>query len=191
MNELPDGFAVRFADHVRVRDDGRTLIGGAPLRVSRLSKTASDLFSGETLRVGSPASRLLAESLLNSGIAEPVVDVLDDIDIDEVTCVIPVRDRATSLDRLLSSIDGLPHVVVVDDCSDVPELIAEVCRRHDAQLIALHRNLGPAGARNAGLGEVTTPYVLFVDSDVVITIRAVATLLKHFHDPKVGAVTSD
>lgn len=188
MNELPDGFVIRLAEHVRVRDGGRTLIGGAPLRVSHLSQAAPKLFLGETLTVESSVSRLLAESLLDSGIAEPVVGLLDNIDLDEVTCVIPVRDRATSLDRLLSSIDGLPHVVVVDDCSAAPELIAEVCRRHDAQLIALHRNLGPAGARNAGLREVTTPYVLFVDSDVVITIRAITTLLKHFHDPNVGAV---
>ena len=188
MNELPDGFVIRLADHVRVRDGGRTLIGGAPLRVSHLSKAAPTLFAGETLTVESPVSRLFAESLLGSGMAEPVVGLLGKIELDQVTCVIPVRDRSKSLDRLLRSIAGLPHLVVVDDCSDEPELIAEVCRRHDAQLISLGRNLGPAGARNAGLRTVTTPYVMFVDSDVVITIRAVATLLKHFHDPKVGAV---
>lgn len=187
MNELPDGFVIRLARNVRIRDNGHTLIGGAPLRVSHLSTTASDLLSGETLTVASPVSQRLAQRLLDSGIAEPVLEKLADVGLAEVTCVVPVRDRATSLDRLLTSIEGLPHVIVVDDCSAEPELIAEVCRQHGAELISLDRNLGPAGARNAGLAAVKTPYVVFVDSDIVITVEAISKLLKHFHDPKVGA----
>jgi mycofactocin system glycosyltransferase len=38
------------------------------------------------------------------------------------------------------------------------------------------------------LREVITPYVVFVDSDVVIEPEAVARLLRHMHDPKVALV---
>ena len=188
MKGLPDGFVIRLARNVRVRDRGRTLIGGAPLRVSHLSEVARNLFPGKSLTVDSPASRLLAENLLASGIAEPVTASLDDIELNDVTCVIPVRDRAGSLDRLLTSLVGLPHLIVVDDCSRDPTPVADVAHRYGAELISLERNLGPAGARNAGLAAVITPYVLFVDSDIVLTVEAVGQLLKHFHDPQVAAV---
>ena len=62
-------------------------------------------------------------------------------------------------------------VVVVDDASRDPDVVAAVARRHGARLIRLAENLGPAGARNAGLAEVTTPYVAFVDSDVEVDGR--------------------
>ena len=186
MNELPDGFVIRLAEHVRVRDSGRTIIGGAPPRVSHLSEAARRIFPGDTLTVDGPASRLLAENLLASGIAAPVTETLDDIDLDDVTCVVPVRDRAKSLDRLLTSLAGLPHLVVVDDCSREPDSVAKTAAHHGAILISLEHNLGPAGARNAGLGVVTTPYVLFADADVVLTTNAVSRLLKHFHDSRVA-----
>jgi mycofactocin system glycosyltransferase len=38
------------------------------------------------------------------------------------------------------------------------------------------------------LREVRTPYVVFVDSDVVIAPETVARLLRHLHDPKVALV---
>src|SRR3546814_1587893 len=49
-------------------------------------------------------------------------------------------------------------------------------------------NLGPAGARNAGLAKVSTPLVAFVDSDVTVTPDALLSLAKHFTDPKVALV---
>lgn len=188
MNGPPDGFVVRLGSHVRVRDGGRTLIGGSPLRVSHLHASALELFVGDTITVESARSRMLADALLASGMAEPILDTLDDVELGEVTCIIPVRDRPQSLDRLLSSLDGLAHVLVVDDCSFEPQAVADVAAKHGADLIALDHNRGPAGARNAGLRAVTTPYVLFVDSDVVLHADAVRRLVKHFVDPKVGAV---
>jgi mycofactocin system glycosyltransferase len=57
-----------------------------------------------------------------------------------------------------------------------------------ARLVALPANLGPAGARNAGLAEVTTPFVAFIDSDMVIDAETLRQLLRHFADPRVGLV---
>ncbi|KAA1397605.1 mycofactocin biosynthesis glycosyltransferase MftF [Aeromicrobium ginsengisoli] len=185
---LPEGFAVRLAPRVRVRDGGRTLIGGAPIRVNHLSARARDLLRDGSLVVSDATSGRLAEQLIGSGMTEPVTALLDPIDLDKVTCVIPVRDRPAELDRLLVGLDKAMRVVVVDDASIDPERMAKVAGRHGADFLPLHRNVGPAGARNAGLREVRTPYVAFVDSDVVIEPAAVARLLKHLHDPQVALV---
>jgi len=52
----------------------------------------------------------------------------------------------------------------------------------------LARNVGPAGARNAGLALVTTPLVAFVDSDVVVEGTALLDLARHCADPRVALV---
>jgi mycofactocin system glycosyltransferase len=77
---------------------------------------------------------------------------------------------------------------VVDDASRDPRAVAQVAARRGARLIALTTNVGPAGARNAGIAEVRTPYVAFVDSDVVVDAATLRGLAGHFADPHVAAV---
>ena len=64
---LPNGFAVRMAPGVRIRDHGRTLIGGAPIRVNHLSARARGLMRDGTLVVTDRTSGALADRLLGSG----------------------------------------------------------------------------------------------------------------------------
>lgn len=160
---LPDGFAVRLGGSVRVRDGGRTLVGGAPLRVSHLSVTARRLLAGGTLVVGGSTSRRLAERLLASGMAEAVLDRLEPVSLDQVTCVVSVRDNPRGLTRLLTGLRSAMTTVVVDDAFG---------------------DLGPGGARNTGLRKVTTPYVVFVDSDVVVAPELVADR-RHAAEPDI------
>ncbi|MFD8813096.1 mycofactocin biosynthesis glycosyltransferase MftF, partial [Streptomyces sp. NPDC059627] len=75
---------------------------------------------------------------------------------------------------------------VVDDGSRRPAEIRATADRHGATLVVLPANAGPAAARNAGLRLVGTPYVVFVDSDVVLPPDTVPLLLRHFTDPRVG-----
>ncbi|MBO4271228.1 mycofactocin biosynthesis glycosyltransferase MftF [Microbispora triticiradicis] len=183
---LPDGFTVRLNRRVRVRDGGRTLVGGAPTRVMYLTPAAADLFDGRGLRVRDRVSALLADRLLEAGLADPVVGDLPGLDPSQVTVVVPVRDRPAALDRLLSGIGDRHRVIVVDDASAAPDAVAEVAAAHGAVLVALTENVGPAAARNAGLRRVTTPYVAFADSDVVLEPGTLPTLLRHFADPRVA-----
>ena len=72
-------------------------------------------------------------------------------DPSELTVVIPVRDRPAQLDRALAALHPL-RCVVVDDASRDPERVAAVrpaTRRRAGR--RSRQNLGPAGARNAGL----------------------------------------
>lgn len=183
---IPYGFTVALDRHTRVVDGGRALLGGFPTRLLRLTPRASGLLTGREVHVSDRAGALLAERLLDAGLAHPVVATLPELPAARHTFVVPVRDRAAQLDRLLTSIGPGRTVIVVDDASEHPEPVADVAAKHGARLCVLPVNAGPAGARNAGLRLVTTPYVVLVDSDVVLPPGTVPTLLRHFADPKVA-----
>jgi mycofactocin system glycosyltransferase len=185
---LPEGFIVSLNHRTRRRDGGRTLIGGAPTRVLYLSPAGAGLLREGTLRVTDRETAFLADRLLESGIADPVVGALPEIDPADLTYVIPVRDRPEPLNRLLASIGRRGRVIVVDDASRDAEATRAVAARHGAEIILLPHNLGVGGARNEGLSRVTTPYVAFVDSDVVLPPDAMPTMLRHFADPRVAVV---
>lgn len=185
---LPDGFVVRLNRHTRVVDDGAVLVGGSPTRISRLKPLARRSIRGRTITVTDAASRALADHLLATGMADPVVDALPDADLALATVVIPVRDRPRQLDRLLAGLGQALAVIVVDDASVDRRAVAAVARRHGAEVLALETNVGPAGARNAGLARVVTPFVVFIDSDVVVEPAAIETMLRHFADPGLAMV---
>ncbi|MDQ1129682.1 mycofactocin biosynthesis glycosyltransferase MftF [Microbacterium sp. SORGH_AS_0888] len=166
-------------------DDGRVLVGGAPLRVVRLGGAAV----GETLSAEDAASARRVERLLEAGLAHPDPAELDEVSLDELTVVVPVFGRAAPLDRLLAGLGGV-RVVVVDDGTPQPAAadLAAIAERHGAQLLRLARNAGPASARNAGMAIARTPFVAFVDSDVEVGAEELGRLLRHFADPGLALV---
>lgn len=187
MTPLPHGFAVALDPHALVVDGGRALLGGAPAtRLLRLTPRARAMLEGRTVRVRDAASAALADRLLDLGLAHPLVAELPPHADPRCTYVVPVRDRPRQLDRLLGSIAPGSEVIVVDDASRDAAAVESVAVGHGARFVALSENLGPAGARNAGLRLVRTPYVVFVDSDIVLAEDTVPTLLRHFADPRVG-----
>jgi mycofactocin system glycosyltransferase len=188
VSRLPEGAVVRLDRDARVADDGRTVLGGTPFRALFLAPAAAGLLRDRTLRVSDPTTAALADRLVDAGIAHPVAAELPKVDESLVSYVVPVHDRAPQLDRLLASIGPGRPVVVVDDASRDPDAVARVARAHGAHLVVLTRNVGPASARNTGLRHVRTPYVAFVDSDVVVTPGAIPLLARHLVDERVAAV---
>lgn len=187
---LPDGFAVQIDRRVRRIGSGSALLGGSPTRLLRLSPTARALIGmqsgGGRLEVRDQVSAELARALLDATVAHP--RPAGGPSHRDVTVVIPVRDNAAGLHRLLSALRGLA-VVVVDDGSAVPIAVADwagtTC---GVELIRHDRSLGPAAARNAGLAHCDTEFVAFLDSDVVPRTGWLEVLLGHFSDPAVAAV---
>lgn len=102
----------------------------------------------------------------------------------------PLEDSRSPATRKLQSSGATPRIaiIVVDDGSIGPDAHAAVAARHEATVLRLDRSLGPAGARNAGLAAVTTPFVAFVDSDVTVGVDALARLAGHLGDPTVALV---
>lgn len=184
----PDGTVIRLNRHTR-RSDDRVLVGGAPIRVSRISAVAAGHLRGRDLTVEDPTSRALAGYLLTTGMGELLASSLPAVSLALLTVVVPVRDRPSQLSRLLDSVPpGVADIVVVDDGSERPDGIARIAEAHGARMVALPTNRGPAAARNAGLAAVRTPCVAFVDSDAVLTEATLDTLLRHLIDPDVALV---
>ncbi|HEV7957681.1 MAG: mycofactocin system glycosyltransferase [Microbacteriaceae bacterium] len=183
---LPLGFTVELGRLVTVRDRGRSLVGGTPTRAIYITEAAASMFAGRRLTVTDPPSAGLADKLLEIGMADPVLESLPPGDERDVTFVIPIFRRPKALDRLLASIGPGHRVIVVDDGSPDPGAARASAEAYAALFVGLPENIGPAGARNAGLALVTTRFVVFVDSDVVVAPGTVETLLRHFTDPRVA-----
>lgn len=153
------------------RRHDRVLVGGSPLKLFRLTERGAQIVGlierGEAVDESS-----LVGSLLDSGAVHPVLSDTSDSSFSQadVTVVVPALGRTTHLP---------PGAVLVDDGSDPPLAGAT---------IRLDVNAGPAAARNAGLGRVTTPLVAFVDTDVRVPEGWLAALLPHFDDDRVALV---
>lgn len=145
------------------------------------------MLAGRELTVSSRASAALAGSLLDLDLADPVTDDLAAPGLEDLAVVVPVRDNATGVERLLTGLARQLPCIVVDDASSDPQALERVVQAHGATLIRLDRNLGPAAARDVGLRSVHTPLVAFVDSDVEVSAAALGQLARHFVDPALAA----
>jgi mycofactocin glycosyltransferase len=164
-------------------------MGGSPLRLWRITPRAQDVVA--RWRGGKPvgrgrAAQLLARRLASSGAFLPHPGT-PSLSADDVTLVVPVRDRAVGLQRLLASVEGM-RCIVVDDASADPARIRAVAEHFGAHYIGLAVNQGPAAARNAGARAATTDLIAFLDSDCVASAGWQAPLLGYFDDPLVAAV---
>lgn len=161
---------------------GRTLLGGSPYRVLRLTDAGARLvagwFDGALVR-DVPQHQRLAARLLRHGMAHPAY-AHTRYTADDVTAVIPVRDEHPGrLAELTSRLGELSATLLVDDGSALPLPAATV--RHSVPQ-------GPAAARNSGWRLAKTELVAFLDADVLPEDGWLEPLLRHFEDPDVLAV---
>lgn len=179
---LPDGFGVRIDPRVRAYSDGRVLIGGSPTRMLKLAPAAAAMIGDGYVKVVDSQTAVVARRLLDSGVGNPRPTALPATS--DVTVVIPVKNNPAGLERLLAAVEGLT-VIVVDDGSDVP---LSAPARDSLRVLRHERSRGPAAARNTGLRAATTPFVAFLDSDVVPRKGWLEVMLGHFSDPAVALV---
>ena len=162
---LPDGFAVQVDRRVKVLAEGAALLGGSPTRLLRLAPAAQTMLQGGRLEVHDAQSAQLARRLLDATVAHP--RPATGPSHRDVTVVIPVRDNASGLQRLIRSLRGM-RVIVVDDGSAVPVRAADFDAPPCEITVLRHQDSrGPAAARNTGLQACTTELIAFLDSDVV------------------------
>ncbi|HET9075483.1 MAG TPA: mycofactocin biosynthesis glycosyltransferase MftF [Acidimicrobiales bacterium] len=183
---VPPGFRLVLDPGLR-RPRPEVLVGGAPIRVLRLTAAGASLVdrwaAGAPVGPGPGAGRLAAR-LVDAGLAHPRPGAAPPL---RATVVIPVRDDPAGLAATLASLadtaPGTP-VVVVDDGSRPPVPAsgpARVLRRSEAG--------GPASARNRGWrADGTGEVVVFVDAGCVLGEGWPAGLLGHFADPGLAAV---
>jgi mycofactocin glycosyltransferase len=183
---LPDGFAVQVDRRVKVLSEGAALLGGSPTRLLRLAPAAQTMLNGGRLEVHDAQSAQLARTLLDATVAHP--RPASGPSHRDITVVIPVRDNAVGLSRLMRSLRGM-RVVIIDDGSEVAMTSSDFDGLYcDVQVIRHPRSKGPAAARNTGLAACRTDFVAFLDSDVVPKRGWLEALLGHFCDPTVALV---
>ena len=183
---LPDGFVVQVDRRVKVLAEGSALLGGSPTRVLRLAPVAQTMLNGGRPEVHDAVSAQVARTLLDASVAHP--RPASGPSHRDVTVVIPVRDNASGVQRLVATLRGM-RVIVVDDGSAIPVQQADLATMHcDVRVLRHPRSKGPAAARNTGLAECTTDFVGFLDSDVVPRRGWLEALLGHFCDPAVALV---
>lgn len=191
----PTGARQRFRldSSCRRTGAGRVLIGGSPLRVLTLSAGGAAVIDalqhGGEIEVRTATMARLLDRLIDLGLIHPIRSASDTDDApgvastaerwaSSVTVVTPCKDELPSHPRWACA------SVIVDDASVPPLQQAATA----ATVVRLERNVGPGGARNAGLALVDTPFVAFVDADVDIDEGDLASLVHWFDDPSLAAV---
>jgi mycofactocin system glycosyltransferase len=188
---LPAGWRLRLDPAHRRIDGGRVLVGGAPLRLLRLSeagaKAVDQWAAGE--EVGSSAGhQRLARRLLDVGLAHPVPGPTELRAARDVAAVIPVHPDASELGMSLRGLGPIAACTVVDDATGDPE-VAATAKAHGAACEVRTVNGGPGAARNTGWRASPPVEVLaFLDPSCTPDPGWIDALLPHFDDPAVVAV---
>ncbi len=191
MTALPEGVHLDLDASVRTFRDGTVLVGGYPGRLIALRREGAEAVARLTGDGPlSAADRGLGRRLVGAGMAHPrFPEVVGERGGGRtVTVVVPARDRSAALDRCLASLGGEVPVVVVDDGSLDPAVVAAVCRRRGARLLRRTESGGPGVARNDALHLIDSELVALVDSDCTVSEGWLASLVRMFDDPEVGAV---
>jgi len=91
-------------------------------------------------------------------------------------------------DVLANGYPGPLEVMVVADADVETAARAE---HAGATVVTADDRLGKAQAINLGLSKVTAPFVVLTDANNVLAPGAIAALIRHFGDPRVGAVAGE
>src|SRR5215471_16566590 len=114
-----------------------------------------------------------------------------------VTVLIPAHNEESVIVQtvqsvLLSDLDDIQVVVVDDGSSDrTLELLQSNFGRNAHVQIIHQSNRGKAAALNNAMSHAPTEIVVTIDADTEIEADAIRKLLRHFSDPKVGAVAGN
>jgi mycofactocin system glycosyltransferase len=170
---------------------GSVLIAGSPLRIFRLSAAGQAIAHSLELTGEAPSSgQLLIDRLIDAGALHPLPSLDSDaLALSDISIVIPLFAQSeidiARVQNIVAEFSAFPHVVVVDDAS--PIAFPEIPNTN----VTVHRqevNKGPGAARNAGLTFVSTPYVVFIDSDVQCAPEDIFELAKWWNLPQLAVL---
>ena len=99
----------------------------------------------------------------------------------QVSVIIPTHNRAAALDRILAillreigqhGLTGHVEIVVVDDASEPPAVVALLERYHASlgetlKVVRMEKNRGASAARNLGVEHSGGELLVFIDDDIV------------------------
>lgn len=186
---FPEHIALVMDPGTRRSADGRSILGGAPVRLLRFNQAGAAavdaVLAGEPIPPTGPQAQV-ARRLLDAGIAHPRplrAPVLT------VSVVVPVRDHLEELGCLLEALEvpaGGELIVVDDGSSDAAAVLRAVGDR--GRVLRHERSQGPGAARDTGWRAAPGDVVAFLDADVEPAPGWLDPLLAHLADPAVGIV---
>lgn len=108
-----------------------------------------------------------------------------------LSVIVPVHNGGLQLSRCLEGLRLSEYanfeVIVVDDCST--DNTPQIAERYGVRCVNTPRQLGPAGARNMGIGFAQSHIFVFVDADVVLPPNALGLIAREFVlNPQLAAV---
>jgi poly-beta-1,6-N-acetyl-D-glucosamine synthase len=114
-----------------------------------------------------------------------------------VTIIVPCYNEEKGIANTLTSLNNLTYknyrVIVVDDGSkdctlnEVYKWSLNNKRKFDLDVIS-QANRGKAAALNNGIRHSDSDYIMCIDADSVIKANSIEWAIRHFDNPKVGAV---
>ena len=185
---LPPSFGIRAAPGTAwAPGEPDVLLGGRPRRwitvPDALRATVDALLGGVPAGEAGPEAGAVARRLIDIGAASPNPPAGGPSPA-SVAAVIPAHNAATTLGRALAGVRDVGEVVVVDDGST--DETGALARAHGARVIRHDAPLGPAAARNAGIGSTDRELVLLLDADADPEPGWLGALLAHLADPRVA-----
>ena len=113
-----------------------------------------------------------------------------------VTVVVPAYNEAAILAAKVQNClaldypaDRLRLLVITDGSTDASAAV--LAAFPGVQHLHVPERGGKSQAENRAIGHVATPYVVFTDCNTLLNPEALRLLLRHYHDPRVGAVSGE
>ncbi|GEM_PF-4182050 len=93
--------------------------------------------------------------------------------------IIPSISNASTLAKVLLSIDKIDskEIIIVDDCSG--EDLSELAKRFDCSISYNESRLGASYSRNLGASNARGKYLIFLDSDVIVTDNSLKYIVEN------------
>lgn len=116
-----------------------------------------------------------------------------------ITLVVPAFNEEPVIEHALGSLIALDYptyeIIVVDDGStDATYEVASRVARNSLRIpvrVVTKRNGGKADALNTGIALARGEFVLCMDGDTKLSRNALRALIRHFDDPRIGAVAGN
>ncbi len=114
-----------------------------------------------------------------------------------VTVLIPAHNEENVIEQTVSSVlaSNLPNlqvIVVNDGSADRTGELLDTRFGQDERVRIIHQvNRGKAAALNVAMSQADTEIVITIDADTEVEPDAIRKLLRHFSDPKTGAVAGN
>ena len=110
-----------------------------------------------------------------------------------LSIAIPSYNSSKTITKLIESIstsNELPYeVILVDDCSSDNSMKTILENYPWVKIIKLNTNSGPSRARNIGSSAANKEIILFLDSDVVLTLKAIGIIEeRHRKNPEIAGL---